>query len=68
MIVRHGDGTTHGWTLHRVEAGPNNRTRLHVREEPGFVLEGKEQTARYTQFPGTTSPGPHSFRIATIAR
>ena len=68
LIIRHGDGTTHGWTLLRAEAMAGKRTRLHVVEEPGFAIEGKEQVARYYQFPATTSPGPHSFKVATIAR
>ena len=68
VIIRHGDGTTHGWTLRAVEPLANHRTKLHVREEPGFTIEGKEGVARYYQFPATTSPAPHTFRIATIAR
>ncbi len=67
LLIRHGDGTTHGWTLGRVEVH-EKRARLHVREEPGFVIEGKDRQARYYQFPRTTSPGPHTFRIATIRR
>ena len=68
LIIRHGDGTTHGWTLHQVETIGPGRTRLHVREEPGFTIEGKNSVARYYQFPAITSPGPHTFKITTIAR
>ena len=68
LIIRHGDGTTHGWTLQQVEPLANHRIRLHVREEPGFTITGKDRHADYYQFPATTSPGPHTFRIATIAR
>jgi len=68
LIIRHGDGTTHGWTLTRVEPLANRRIKLHVREEPGFTIEGKDAVARYYQFPAITNPGPHAFRIATIAR
>ncbi len=68
LIIRHGDATTHGWTIQRVEPLADHRTRLHVREEPGFVLEGKDSVARYYQFPATTSPGPHTFTIAQIVR
>ena len=68
LIIRHGDGTTHGWTLTKVEPVANKRTQLHVREEPGFVIEGKDRAARYYQFPALTSPGPHTFKVATIAR
>ena len=68
LLIRHGDGTTHGWTLQKIERVAEKRTRLHVREEPGFAIEGKDRVARYYQFPGTTSVGPHTFKIATIAR
>jgi len=68
LIIRHGDGTTHGWTLLRVEAAPEKRIRLHVREEPGFSIEGEDRHARYYQFPGNTSPGPHTFSISTLRR
>ena len=68
LLIRHGDQTTRGWTLTRVEPAANQRVRLHVREEPGFLIEGNDRSARYYQFPGTTSPGPHTFSIATIRR
>ena len=71
LIIRHGDGTTHGWTIRSVERVGEQRLRVHVREEPGFALEGKagkDQVAHYYQFPGTTSPGPHTCKVATIAR
>ena len=68
LLIRHGDGTTHGWTIQRVEPRGDDRTRLHVREEPGFTLEGKDAVARYYQFPNTASPGPHIFTISRIAR
>jgi len=68
LLIRHGDGTTRGWTLRKVEPMPNQRTRLYVREEPGFLIEGDDRSARYYQFPGNTAPGPHTFSIATIRR
>ncbi len=68
LLIRHGDRTTHGWTLSRVEPVGANRVRLHVREEPGFLIEGQDRAARYYQFPCSTSPGPHTFNIATIKR
>jgi hypothetical protein len=68
LLIRHGDGTTHGWTLRRVEPVPNNRVRLYVREEPGFLIDGQDRAARYYQFPRTTAPGPHTFSIAAIRR
>ena len=68
LLIRHGDGSTRGWTLLRVEPTPGGRSRLVVREEPGFLIEGADQAARYYQFPGGRIAGPHSFRIATINR
>jgi hypothetical protein len=68
LLIRHGDGTTHGWTLRRIEPLPNKRVRLYVREEPGFRIEGQDRAAHYYQFPGNTAPGPHTFSIATIRR
>jgi hypothetical protein len=68
LLIRHGDGTTRGWTLDRVEALVNGRSRLYVREEPGFLIDPDGGRASYYQFPGTTSPGPHRFRVAKIAR
>ena len=69
LLIHHGDKTTGGWTLTGVEpVAAENRVRLHVREEPGFLIEGPDRAAHYYQFPGTTSPGPHTFSIATIRR
>jgi hypothetical protein len=39
-----------------------------VREEPGFEIDAHTREARYYQFPGVTSPGPHRFRLANLAR
>ncbi len=68
LLIRHGDKTTHGWTLTKVEPIASKRVRLHVREEPGFLIDGSDRAARYYQFPMTRSPGPHRFSIATIKR
>ncbi|WP_435007609.1 hypothetical protein P12x_004874 [Tundrisphaera lichenicola] len=68
LLIRHGDGTTHGWTLVRIEPVEGRRVRLHVHEEPGFRIEPHDRSARYYQFPGTNSPGPHSFSISTIRK
>ena len=68
LLVRHGDGTVRGWTLHEVQ-NIDRGVRLFVREEPGFELEpGRDGEARYYQFPRTSMPGLHRFRIARIAR
>lgn len=68
LLIRHGDGTTRGWTIERVE-NTESGARLFVFEEPGFILEdGATGVARYYQFPRMSAPGPHRFRIATITR
>jgi hypothetical protein len=69
LLIRHGDGTTHGWTLTRVENTPKgNSARLHVLEEPGFLIDRETGEARYYQFPRNAAPGPHSFSVARISR
>jgi hypothetical protein len=69
VLIKHGDGTTRGWTLTRVENTPEgNAARLHVHEEPGFLIDRDSGAARYYQFPRDTAPGPHRFTISQIAR
>ena len=69
LLIEHGDGTTRGWTLTRVENTPEgNAARLHVHEEPGFLIDRDSGAARYYQFPRDTAPGPHRFTISKIAR
>ncbi|MBX6312384.1 MAG: hypothetical protein IRY99_05615, partial [Isosphaeraceae bacterium] len=68
VLIRHGDGTTRGWTLVRAENTPEGRARLLVREEPGFLIDPDSQEAHYYQFPRSKLPGPHRFWIAKIAR
>jgi hypothetical protein len=67
LVVQHGDGSFRSWTLDSIESTAEG-TRLHVREEPGFSLEGSGRKARYYQFPQTTAPGPHRFRLCQICR
>jgi hypothetical protein len=67
LIVEHGDGRRRSWTLDSIESAPEG-TRLHVREEPGFEVDPKTGEARYYQFPRTSSPGPHRFRVSQISR
>lgn len=67
LLIRHGDGTTRGWTLHRVENVPGG-ARLHVREEPGFQIDPATRTAQYYQFPRASFPGTHHFQVSRISR
>jgi hypothetical protein len=69
LIIQHGDGTTRGWTLARVENTPEgDGARLHVHEEPGFSIDRDSGAAHYYQFPRDTLPGPHHFTVSQIAR
>ncbi len=67
LLIRHGDGSSHGWTIVRAE---NLRTggRIHVREEPGFRIDPQTGEGRYYQFPRTRVPGPHNFVVCRISR
>ncbi len=67
LVVQHGDGTCRSWTLDSAETTPQG-TRLFVREEPGFLIQESDHSARYYQFPMVTAPGPHRFRVAQISR
>jgi len=67
LIVEHGDGRRRSWTLDSIESAPEG-TRLHVREEPGFEVDPMTGEARYYQFPRTSAPGPHRFRVSQISR
>ena len=70
LLIRHGKGPVRGWTLDRVEppAAPGGPTRLVVREEAGFGIDPANGQAHYYQVPRASYPGPHTFRIARIAR
>lgn len=67
LVIEHGDGTCRSWTLDSLESLPEG-TRLHVREEPGFMIDERDGVARYYQFPHVAAPGPHRFSISQIAR
>ncbi len=67
LIIDHADGTSRAWTLDTIEPVPGG-TRLHVREEPGFLISPRDTEAHYYQFPRVTAAGPHRFRIARMTR
>jgi hypothetical protein len=67
LLVQHGDGTTHGWTVDHVESHAGG-ARIHVVEEPGFLIDDTTSEARYYQFPRTFVRGPHEFWLLQIAR
>ena len=69
LLIRHGDGTTHGWTMTRVENLPEgNGAGLHVHEEPGFLIDADSGVARFYQFPRNSVQGPHTFHVSRITR
>jgi hypothetical protein len=67
LLIRHGDGTTHGWTLQRAENLARS-ARIFIREEPGFEIERASGAGIFYQFPESAVPGPHTFGISRIAR
>ena len=67
LLIQHGDGSTHGWTISRIVHSPTN-TEIMVHEEPGFTIDLKSGAAMFYQFPQLTVPGPHEFRVSRIVR
>ncbi|MDB5349226.1 MAG: hypothetical protein JWN86_473 [Planctomycetota bacterium] len=68
LLIRHGDGSSRGWTLVSAENLAEGGARLFVREEAGFRIDPESKVARYDRLPGTLVPGPHRFAIPRIAR
>ncbi|MEO6808515.1 MAG: hypothetical protein ABI353_05325, partial [Isosphaeraceae bacterium] len=68
LLIHHGDGTIHGWTIAKAENLDRGRCRFFVREEPGFTIDPDTGAAHYYQFPGAKAPKPHKFRVAKITR
>ncbi len=68
ILIRHGDGPIHGWTIQGVEIVGPKRVKVYVREEPGFLIDPATGTARYYQFPRQIQSGPHQYTICRISR
>ncbi len=68
LLIAHADGSAHGWTIQSVEPAGRRRLRLHVREEPGFLIDLTSGEARYYQFPRCISAGPHGFSVSRLVR
>jgi hypothetical protein len=68
LRIRHGTGAIRGWTIDRVEALPMGRSRIYVREEPGFRIDPQTGRSQAYQYPRESAPGPHSFVIDRISR
>jgi len=61
LIITHGDGTAHGYTIDRAERA-GQTTLIHVLDEPG--LEITEDETKMVYFPHRTIKGRNTFRIA----
>ena len=68
LLVQHGDGTTRGWTLTRVENMRATRPGSTCTRSPALRSIAETGAARYYQFPRDSAPGPHRFAISQIAR
>ncbi len=68
LLIGHGDGSVHGWTIRSVVDAGEARVRVSVREEPGFLIDPSSAEARYYQFPRAVAPGPHEFSVSQIVR
>ncbi len=68
LLIRHGDGSSRGWTIVAAENLDEGGSRIHVREEAGLRIDPVSTAAKYERFPGTMVPGPHQFGISRIAR
>jgi hypothetical protein len=68
LVVRHGDGSSHAWTIDKITSPAVDRSRIDVVEEPGFTIDPATGDAIYYQHPRTRVPGPHLFRVCHITR
>ena len=68
LIIRHGDGSSRGWTIVSAENLDEGGARLHVFEEAGLRIDPESAIGHYERFPGGIVPGPHAFGVSRIAR
>ncbi len=59
LIVDHGDGWTHGYTVASVEKTATG-SRIVTREDPGFEYDAAAKTAQYKFFPHHAHTGDHT--------
>ncbi|MFP3904422.1 MAG: heparinase II/III family protein, partial [Armatimonadota bacterium] len=64
LILTHGDGSTHGYTIESVQ-NTGQGSFISVEDEPGLRIEGNTTTQIY--FPHRTIEGPNTFRICAEA-
>ncbi len=67
LIIRHGDGSSRGWTIQSAANRPGAGARIEVVEEPGFQVDPQSGDAVYYQFPRTRAPGPHVFSVSKLS-
>lgn len=68
LLIRHGDGSSRGWTIVDAQNLSEGGARLHVFEDAGLRIDPQSGSARYERFPGGIVPGPHQFGVSRIAR
>jgi hypothetical protein len=61
------DGAKRGWTIQRVETLTTGRSRIWVREDPGFLILAEDQ-APDAKIHSPQIPGPLPFEIDGIGR
>jgi hypothetical protein len=66
MIVRRGDGTTHGQRIKGI-VPVGDRTWIFLAEAPGFTYDPATSATRITHFPQNTITGQNSFVIPYAA-
>jgi hypothetical protein len=66
MIVRRGDGTTHGQRIKGI-VPVGDRTWIFLAEDPGFTYDPATSATRITHFPQNTITGQNSFVIPYAA-
>jgi hypothetical protein len=66
MVVRRGDGTTHGQRIKGI-VPVGDRTWIFLAEDPGFTYDPATSATRITHFPQNTITGQNSFVIPYAA-
>jgi hypothetical protein len=66
MIVRHGDGSTHGFTVKEI-VPVGKQTWIFPSDDPGFTYDSERGLMQLTHFPHRSISGPNSFIIPYTA-
>jgi hypothetical protein len=57
LLLEHGDGATHGYTIQRA-AQTGDSLEVWTQEPPGFRISERGAEVHFKSFPGSTHPGP----------